>query len=122
MSEFQIKTDPKNKRKHIKPDISIHDKNDNLLAAIEIKVSNGFKRKSIMEHLRERERKLTIFFPDVFFGVIAYWNFFDTNSDNWNSKHIGIKWYNEKGNHSKTGVCVKNLILLIEKYLTSINQ
>ncbi len=79
-SEEQIKTDPNNKRKHIKPDISIK-KNNKLVAAIEIKISNSFKRKSIDAHLKDRELQIKTFYPNAYFGVIAFWNFFNTNSE-----------------------------------------
>jgi hypothetical protein len=60
----------------IRPDISIW-KDKKLVGVIELKVSNGYKGKEMMIHLKEREEAIKSLHPDVAFGVIAFWNFFN---------------------------------------------
>ena len=97
----------------IRPDISIW-KDSQIVAIIELKVNDGWKRKTIMQHLEDRESQIKKDFPKVFFGVIAFWNFFDKSLNGWNTKYIGIK---EWTGNCRTEASVENLILGIEKYI-----
>jgi hypothetical protein len=110
-SEKSICTDGK---KNIRPDVSIWD-NDTLVAAIELKVSNGWKGKSIMDHLRHRESQILECWPSAYFGVLSYWNFFDKNSTDWGKKYFAIADYDEKNNHPITSVSVENLLSQIKQ-------
>jgi len=103
-----------NKKKSIRPDISIW-KNEQLLGVIELKVNDGWKRKEMHSHLTEREKQIKEIHPNTFFGVIAFWNFFDTTTDEWNNKYIGLKEFDNK-NNPKTGGLVENLLKSIEKF------
>jgi len=112
-SEVNINTGNKNS---IKPDITIW-KEDKLVAVIEIKVNNGYKGKNIMEHLIEREKQIIDLYPNTYFSVIAFWNFFDIDADGWIKKYIGLKWWDEKNGHPKTDATVELLLQSIEEYL-----
>lgn len=101
---------------NIQPDITIK-KGDEIVAVIELKVSNGWKGKTMMEHLQEREASIIRIIPNCYFGVIAYWNFFSTKEYGWGKKYIGIKTFNEKGNHPMTETRIEDLIIDIEKHL-----
>jgi hypothetical protein len=98
----------------IRPDISIW-KDGQLIAAIELKVSDGWKGGTMLPHLIDREAKIKSLFPNAYFGVIAFWNFFYTEMEGWNSKYFGIKQWNEKEDHPKTGAYIENLIKEIKK-------
>jgi len=99
---------------NIQTDINIW-KDEKPIAVIELKVGNGWKGKSMMEHLKEREDNVQKAVPDCYFGAIAYWNFFDTHSPEWSSKYIGIKKYNENNHHPLTGARVESLMKEIKK-------
>lgn len=98
----------------IRPDISIR-KNNKLIAVIELKVSNGWKGAEMLPHLKDRESKILKNYPNIFFGVIAFWNFFNSEIDGWGNKYIGLKTYDEKNNHPKTNANIENMIIEIEK-------
>jgi len=98
----------------IKPDISIW-KGDQLIAVLELKVNNGWKAKSIIEHLQQREEQIKNIFPNCFFGVLAYWNFFDTSLPEWNTKYVGLKIWKTKDSETTNGK-IENLIKSIEAY------
>lgn len=104
-------------RNAIRPDISIWKGND-LIAAIELKVSDGWKGKNIIPHLIERENIIRSICPNAYFGVIAFWDFFDTNTPEWNKKYVSIKHFNEKENHPFTGGRIESILLEIEKKIT----
>lgn len=105
-------------RNAIRPDISIWQDND-LIGAIEIKVSDGWKGKNILQHLIERENIIHNIYPNAYFGVIAFWNFFDTNTPEWNKKYVSIKQFNEMENHPFTGGYIENLLIEIENKIGS---
>jgi len=98
----------------IRPDISIW-KDDQLVAAIELKVSDGWKGGTILPHLTEREIQIKSLFPNAYFGVIAFWNFFDTNIEGWNSKYFGLLKFEKDNNHKRTDASIEQLIREIEK-------
>ncbi|MCC2591620.1 hypothetical protein [Chryseobacterium sp. MFBS3-17] len=102
-------------KKSIKPDISIW-KCEELIGVLELKVNDGWKRKAIGEHLQNREAKIKNIFPHCYFGVLAFWNFFDTASPDWNTKYIGLKNWNAKGGIATNGR-IENLIRNIEAKL-----
>lgn len=105
----------KGNRKSIRPDISIW-KDDKLMAVLEIKVSNGWKSKNMMEHLKEREIQLKGLYPNIFFGVIAYWNFFDMEAKDWNKKYIGLKTFDEKNQHPRTDASIEKILSQMEEF------
>jgi hypothetical protein len=114
--KYEVKSEVninKGKGNAIKPDISIW-KDEQLLAVIEIKVSNGFKGKFIIDHLKNREVQILAVKPGVYFGVIAYWNFFDINSEDWGRKYIGLVNYGNVEKHSRTGASVEELLRILE--------
>jgi hypothetical protein len=100
----------------VRPDISIWHKTE-LLAVIELKVSAGWKGNSILPHLYEREEQIKRIAPNAYFGVIAFWNFFDTTDKNWNSKYFGLLNFDKANNHIRTDSSIENLIVKINKYI-----
>jgi len=98
----------------IRPDILIK-KNDERIAVIELKVSNGYKGKFIMSHLKDREDQFKKIHPKIFFGAVAFWNFFEADTEGWGTKYIGLKNYDKKNDHPVTGALVENLISEIEE-------
>jgi hypothetical protein len=98
----------------IRPDISIW-KDKQLLAAIELKVSDGWKGGTMIPHLIEREGQIKNLYPNVYFGVIAFWNFFDTNIEGWNAKYFGLLRFESDNNHQRTDASIEQLIKEIEK-------
>lgn len=97
---------------NIRPDISIWHKNE-LIAVIELKVSNGWKGKSMLPHLYEREEQIKRIAPNAYFGVLTFWNFFDITDKTWNSKYFGLLNFDKNNNHQRTDASVENLILEI---------
>lgn len=110
----KVESEKKLPNSTIQPDISIW-KNEKPIAVIELKVSNGWKGKSMIEHLKKREDNVQKAVPDCCFGAIAYWNFFETHCPEWGSKYIGLKKYNENNLHPLTGACVESLMKEIKK-------
>ncbi|MFD2904663.1 hypothetical protein [Sphingobacterium anhuiense] len=105
----------------MRPDISIWTKNyEEVLAVIELKVNDGWKGKNIMIHLQEREEKIKEHYPNSYFGVITYWNFFE-KSINWKNKYVGLYRFHPHHRHEKTDGYVEDIIksieLAIEQYL-----
>lgn len=111
VSEMKISKNP-----DIRPDISIL-KNDNPVAVIELKVSNGWKGKTIYSHLEEREKQIKELYPNVYFGVMAFWNFFETTTDKWNTKYFGLLNYDKDNNHTRTDSNIEQLLEKINKHL-----
>lgn len=99
----------------IRPDITIW-KNEQLIAVIELKVSNGWKGKFILPHLEEREKIIKANHPTVYFGVLAFWNFFDTKNENWNTKYFGLRNI-EKNNHFRTDARVEAMIRMVNEVI-----
>ncbi len=103
-------------KSRIRPDISIWHKEE-LIAVIELKVSDGWKRKNIIPHIIEREQEVKKLYPHCFFGVLVFWNFFNISVDGWGTKYIGLKQWNEKENHPRTSVGVEQMIKEIEQLI-----
>ena len=102
----------------IRPDISIWNEDETILyAAIELKVSDGWKGGAMIPHLIEREEQIKNLFPNAYFGVIAFWNFFSTDIPGWNSKYFGLLQFGKNNNHQRTDASVENLIVEINKNL-----
>jgi len=72
---YLVDSEAKLLKPNIRPDITIS-KGDKTVAVIELKVSDGWKGKTIMQHLNDREKNIKNLVPDCYFGVIAYWDFF----------------------------------------------
>ncbi len=92
-----------------KPDVSIW-KEGELCAVVELKVSDGWRGKAIMRHLEEREKLIKDAFPDVYFGVLAFWNFFDAGSKEWNKKYFGLQQHRSNHEHQPTDTSVEKLL------------
>ncbi|MDR2270378.1 MAG: hypothetical protein LBF27_05665 [Sphingobacterium sp.] len=104
----------------MRPDISIWTEGyGEVLAVIELKVNDGWKGKNIMAHLKDREDKIKALYPNSFFGVIAFWNFFDTNDLNidWRTKYVGLYRYDRYDRHEKTNGYVEDIMKNIELVL-----
>lgn len=95
----------------IRPDISIL-KDEKVIAVVELKVSDGYKRKNMHFHLVEREHKIKSLVPDCYFGVLAFWNFFDVNLEGVGRKYFGLLQYD---NHQRTPWSIEMLIEQINK-------
>jgi len=100
----------------IRPDISIW-RDEQLIAAIELKVSNGWKGNTMISHLLEREKQIFDVHPNCIFGVIAFWNFFDRNMEGWSTKYIGVKMFDPAKSHPRTNAKIEDLLLQIENVL-----
>jgi hypothetical protein len=96
-------------KKSIRPDISIW-KNNDLVAVIELKVSDGWKRASMLHHLEERKRNIQEIYPEVFFGAIAFWDCFRNIDNNLYPNYLGLVIYNIKNNHPNTGRTIEEMI------------
>ncbi|MDD3323148.1 MAG: hypothetical protein PHS59_17080 [Paludibacter sp.] len=105
----------------VRPDISIWHKKE-LLAVIELKVSNGWKGKSMLPHLSEREEQIKKIAPNAYFGVLAFWNFFDTTDKDWNSKYFGLVNYDKNNNHLRTNSSIENIIFKINQNISNQNH
>jgi len=99
----------------IRPDISIW-KNNQLLAAIELKVSDGWKGKSIKSHLVERELQIKQVYPNCYFGVVAFWNFFSDDFEGINTKYFGLLNFDKSNNHQRTADSIEKMIIEINKH------
>ncbi|WP_313184169.1 hypothetical protein [Sphingobacterium siyangense] len=101
----------------MRPDISIWTADyEEVLAVVELKVNDGWKGKNIMAHLRDREEKIKILYPNSYFGVIAFWNFFDESDLNldWRNKYVGLYRYDRHDRHEKTNGYVEDIMKSIE--------
>lgn len=97
--------------KIIRPDLSIW-KGDELVAVIELKVSNGWKGKFLTEHLDNRKKEIQKIWPEVFFGCIIFWNCFDKNGiAETNDHYIGLFARHEDHNHQPTGRTIEQLLV-----------
>jgi len=104
----------------MRPDISIWTEGyGEVLAVIELKVNDGWKGKNIMTHLKDREDKIKALYPNSFFGVIAFWNFFDTSTLNidWRTKYVGLYRYDRYDRHEKTNGYIEDIMKNIELVL-----
>lgn len=114
--EIEVKSESKITQVNgIRPDITIW-KNKLLIAVIELKVSNGWKGKFILPHLEEREKIIKAHHPNIYFGVLAFWNFFDTKNENWNTKYFGLRNI-EKNNHFRTDASVEAMIRMVNEVI-----
>jgi hypothetical protein len=96
-------------QKRILPDISIW-KDSELVAVIELKVSEGWKGKMMIPHLDERKAKIVEIWPEVFFGVISFWNCFKEEFKTDNSEYIGLYKHDDKNNHPPTEKTIEQII------------
>lgn len=103
-----------NKNPIIRPDISIW-KEEQLVAVIELKVSDGWKGKTIFSHLIEREKQIKNIYPNIYFGVLAFWNFFDSSEVGWNQKYFGLLKFKSDNKHEETGSTIEKMIVEINK-------
>jgi hypothetical protein len=114
-SERNINTDKG--RSVVKPDITIWRGEDELVAAIELKVSDGWKGKNMEGHLLERENLIRNTRNGVWFGVLAYWNFEDESSPEWGKKYFGLLNHDKGHQHTPTGLTVEKMIIEIERHI-----
>lgn len=103
----------------LRPDISIW-KGNEVVAVIELKVNDGWKRKDMLAHLEEREKKIKEIAPNAYFGVLSFWNFFDVSTPNWNTKYFGLYNYSNDDNHQRVG-CIETLIIAVNKCISNPN-
>lgn len=113
---YLVESEAKLLSANIQPDITIK-KGERIVAVIELKVSNGWKGKTMMEHLQAREVSIKEHVPNCYFGVIAFWDFFPRDQSGRGTKYIGIKTFNEKENHPMTQTRIEDLIIDIEKHI-----
>lgn len=113
---FTVFSEKKIYQSNIRPDISIW-KDSRLVAVIELKVSDGWKGKSMLPHLQEREQQIKNLEPTAHFSVLAFWNFFDVSDSNWNSRYFGLLNFDKSNNHARTNASVEKLIQEINKNL-----
>ena len=95
-------------KKSIRPDLSLW-KNEELIAVIELKVSDGWNRKNMLNHLEERKKSIQAEWPNVYFGAISYWSF--SNIDDFlYPDYIGLLIHKgEKENHLHTGKTIEQI-------------
>ncbi len=111
--DYQVRSEQNVKversRKIVKPDISIW-KARNLVGAIELKTLDDWFRKTSQNHLDDREAQLKAVSntPNLFFAMIAHWNFFDEASPEFNTKYFGLRC---RKVNTPTLATVENLIL-----------
>jgi len=98
-------------RKSIRPDISIW-KKDELLGAIELKVSDGWKGKWIVPHLAERENQIKQLHSNAFFGVLSFWKFSQKTdiSEIWGKQYFALKIWQKQNKHESTGLGIEDLL------------
>jgi hypothetical protein len=98
-------------RKSVKPDISIWKSNE-LLGAIELKVSDGWKGKWIVPHLAERENQIKQLYPNAFFGVLSFWKFSQKTdvSEIWGKQYFALKIWEKDNHHKSTGLHIEDLL------------
>lgn len=98
-----------NDKSKLRPDISIW-KAGKLIAVIELKVSDGWKGKFMTSHLEERENLIKAEHPSVYFGVLAFWNFFSTDAPKWNKNYFSLLQFDPKNNHKRTNASVEGML------------
>lgn len=108
VSEKDIRNDKSN-TKVIRPDISIW-KEEELVAVIELKVSDGWKGKNMISHLEERKISIKNIWPNVFFGAISFWNCFGDDNKTEDSEYIGLYEIAKDFNHKSTGKTIEKII------------
>ncbi|WKL44119.1 hypothetical protein [Flavobacterium sp. ZE23DGlu08] len=96
-------------RKSMRPDISIW-KNHDLIAVIELKVSDGWKRAGMLNHLEERKKNIQKIYPEIFFGAIAYWDCFRNIDNDLYPNYLGLVIHDNKYNHPSTGRTIEEMI------------
>lgn len=101
----------KSTSKVIRPDLSIW-KGKELVAAIELKVSDGWKGKTMTEHLDNRKKEIRQIMenPNLFFGAISFWNCFGDGIKNDNSEYIGLYHFKSDNNHVAIGNTIEQLV------------
>lgn len=112
---FKVLSEEKMDGSMARPDISIW-RDNCLIAAIELKVSDGWKGKNMTMHLIEREAQIKQIYPNCYFATIAFWNFFQINTSDWNSKYFGLLEFDKQNNHERTNSSIENLINEIEQH------
>lgn len=107
-------------KKIIRPDISIwNEKENNVIAVIELKVNDGWKRSSMLDHLFERRRLIISEYPSASFHVIAFWDFPNSPIRESSTNYIGLYEFCDKGEHKKTSDYVEHTMKSIEKAVES---
>lgn len=107
VSEKNIRIDKTTKV--IRPDISIW-KENKLIAVIELKVSDGWKGKTMVPHLDNRKIDIQNIWPNTFFGVISFWNCFGPGIHASDSEYIGLYDFAKDNDHKATGKTIEQLI------------
>ncbi|WP_312332843.1 hypothetical protein [Sphingobacterium sp.] len=102
----------------VRPDLSIWNSDETkLLAAIELKVNDGWKRKDMETHLVDRESIVKYHYPNAYFGVISFWNFFNTEDHNWRVRNVGLVTYDQNNSHPRTDGLIEDIMKEIEKQI-----
>ena len=96
-------------RKTIRPDISIW-KDNHLIAVVELKLSDGWKKAGMLNHLEKRKRIIQEIYPEVFFGAIAYWDCFRNIDNDLYPNYLGLVIYDKKCKHPSTGRTIEEMI------------
>lgn len=107
--------------KAIRPDLSIW-KGDELVAVIELKVSDGWKGKTMIDHLNNRKRDIQEIWPSVFLCVISFWDCFGSSIKTNDSEFIGLYKYDKDGKHSPTENTIEQIIKCIVRLIPSTVQ
>lgn len=110
------------KRNAIRPDISVWNRNETeLIAAIELKLNDNWKRGVTMqEHLAKRENDILIHYPRAYFAVVSFWNFFDTNHENWRTRYVGLYNFDKANDHPSTGGYIEDIMKKIEEQIEKV--
>lgn len=116
-SEKNIKLEKS--RNPVRPDITICTNDDQLLAVIELKVSDGWKGIGIEEHLRQREAQVRAYHPNAWFGVLAFWNFTKPDAPQWGKKYFGLLNHQKDRKHIRTDVRVEQILQQIQQHLNT---
>lgn len=95
--------------KIIRPDLSIWNQGE-LVAVIELKVSDGWKGKTMNEHLDNRKMEIQNIKADVYFGAISYWNCFGNGIKTDDSEYIGLYNFDKGNNHKATGHTIEQMV------------
>jgi len=98
----------RNQKTNMRPDLSFW-KNDELVAVIELKVSDGYKGKHMVQHLEDRKNNIRGIWPEAFFGAIVFWNCFQ-NYTEIDSNYIGLLNFSKHNNHEATGKTIEQLL------------
>ena len=101
----------------VKPDILITQGDGKAVAVLELKVSDGWKRNEMEAHLSQREERIKEYYPNAWFGVLAYWNFIPADSPYWGTKYFGLLEHKTK---SPTDIKIEHLIKLMEEHIAKV--